>query len=1193
MFLKRLSCQGFKSFADKLDFDFDPGVTGVVGPNGCGKSNIVDSVKWVLGDQSAKSLRGDSMQDVIFSGSGTRKPAGMAQVDLVFDNTDRKLAHDMDEVRITRRLYRTGESEYLLNNQSVRLKDIKELFMDTGIGVTAYSIIEQGKVSYLIQANPQQRRLVFEEAAGISKYKARKVEAQRKLQRVDQNLLRIQDVLKELEKQLRSVKLQAGKARHFQEYDQQLREKRATFSLAEYHRLVQHGDTLRQREQQLSDEITGLRTQITTAETEEAQIRARIDALDAERQTVQQQVLANSGELTEKRERIDQSHQQMTILTSTRARELERLAGEKQKLFRIDRNLQTVQQDLAEADTKLTEAHRVEDELVAEESGLAKELAILEAQSENRKAQIIEFLRRATQLQNEIQSLEREHRHLESERERLLQRRQQMETELDSLAGTRADIESRAQSLAELIQSQTQQLDLKQQEASRLGEDQARLNAQLGAAREHRSGLLSRKQTLADLERKLEGVDAGVREVLHRKEQDAEGRAFSYVWGMVADLIAADVAHAALIETALGEFDQYLVVEDSKAMMADADLLADFPGRVPALCVDLLPPFVDGRDYSEQEGFVAYAMNLVRYPSAAEPLVRHLLGHTIIVRSLEDAVRLAQQNPPAYRYVTLSGQLLDPMGVCQMGPAGARTGLISRKSELRDIDQHIAEVDQRIALMQQQVEQASSEAAILQHQQQELRNARADARAAEAENNAARNATQNAMNRLNLAQPELTRDLEAVDARILDAGHRSMQSAEHLGKIEKEQQLEQQQVNEILTRIEAARQRRADVNASVTNAKVRVAQITQQRSGLNEQVRGLHQSRSASEEAVRQAASEAEQAAHHIQQSERQILAAQSRLADLYVEKEGLDRRMLESSRARESLAVHIEELASFVKTHRTQLETSESAINSVQMDLRESQIRTEELVLRIQEELNVDLAAAYAGYQHQEQDWAAVEAEIAELKEKIRRLGNVNLDAIAEQAQLEDRESFLAGQNQDLSSAKTQLEELIEHLNKECRERFTQTFEAVRGHFNEMFRKLFGGGKADVFLEQPPEGQPMDVLEAGIEIQARPPGKELRTNSLLSGGEKTMTAIALLMAIFKSRPAPFAILDEVDAALDEANNERFNRIVSEFLEHTQFIVITHQKPTMSMANVLYGITMQEAGVSKRVSVKFETAAVA
>ena len=1188
MFLKRLTCEGFKSFADRMEFDFQRGVTGIVGPNGCGKSNVVDAIKWVLGDQSAKSLRGDQMQDVIFFGSGTRKSSGLAQVDLTFDNADRALTVDHDEVTITRRLYRTGESEYLINKENVRLKDIKEMFRDTGMGVSGYSIIEQGKVSYLIQANPEQRRVIFEEAAGISKYKARKKEAERKLLRVEQNLLRLEDIIDEVDRRLRSIKYQAGKARSWQLYDQQLREKRATYSLAEYHRLTQQAATLRDEADRLSDEVTRLRTEISEAEAKESQLRSRLDGIEAERQELQRQVLANTAEITEKRERAEQSRQQMDMLTKVKAREQERLAGERQRVFRQQKDAEVVEADLAAMQERLRAAHAEEDRLAGEDGGLARELAVLESRSEDEKAGIIELMRRTSHLNNQVQTLERDRDRLQGEKERLNVRQQQVQAELAELMTTRANQDRRAYELAEQITELSKQLEDKQRESDQLGANQAELNRALAAAKEHRSGMLSRKQTLEDLEYKLEGVDAGVRELLHRKEQDATGQTFDYVWGMVADLVVADVASAVLIETALGEYDQYLVVEDSRRLMADAEMLADFPGRIPTICLDRLPPFIDGRDFSQQEGFVAKVIDLVRYDERCERLVRHLLGHTVIVRTLADAVRMAEQNPPQYRYVTQSGELLDPLGVCQLGPAGGRAGLISRKSELREIDAQIAEVDERITSMTQRVEQTSAEAARLQHEQQELRNARGDTRAAEAENGAARAATQNAVDRLTRTGPEIASEIEAIEMRIADTLQRGAAGRESLEQLEQESAERQKKVEDIQGQINRIRQERTRLSDLLTRAKVQAAELGQQRSTLNDRLRELRAARQASEEAVRVAAMEVEQATGRIAQAERTILAAQARLATLYADKERLDRQMLERGRAREEVARQIEEVAGHMKHDRAALEEVETNANARHMDLRECEIRVEELNTRVQDELNINLAEAYASYEHQDQDWEAVEAEIEELKGKIQRLGNVNLDAISEQEELEQRSNFLGGQRDDLRNAKQQLEELIEQLNTECRERFAQTFEAVRANFNEMFRKLFGGGKADITFEQPPEGQPLDVLEAGIEIMARPPGKELRTNSLLSGGEKTMAAIALLMAIFKSRPSPFALLDEVDAALDEANNERFNRIVLEFLDRTQFVVITHQKPTMSIADVLYGITMQEAGVSKRVSVKFD-----
>jgi len=1094
---------------------------------------------------------------------------------------------DAPEVKITRRLYRSGESEYLINGERVRLKDIKELLMDTGIGLTAYSIIEQGKIAYLIQANPQERRAVFEEAAGISRYKARKKEAVRKLDRVEQNLLRIEDIIEEVEKRLRSVKYQAGKARNWQLYDQQLRAKRATFTLAEYHRLTVELERLQQETARLGDEVTRLRTAISASETREAELRSRMDALDVRRQQLQQQMLAVTAEITEKRERVEQSQRQIDTFMAVRAREQERLASERQRMFRLQRETEQSEAELADVTAKLEAAHAAEDALAARDRELAGQLAALETRAEDEKAGILEVLRRTAQVHNEIESLRRERQQLGQEKQRLLQRQEQVRAEIEQLKHTLAQLEQRARELAEQIEQQRRELEQTQQRAERLDADQAELSRQLAVAKEQRSGLVSRKQTLQDLDRKLEGVEAGIREVLRVKDQEGEAGTFSYVRGMLADAIAVDVAHALLIEAALGEYDQYLLVDDSRALAADVQRLAAMPGRVPVICLDRLPPFVDGRDFSGQAGFVARASDLVRCDEDVRPLVRHLLGRTIVVERFEDALRMAQDNPSGYRYVTRAGEILNSDGFWQLGRAEGRSGLISRKSELAEIDGRISQLDERIGQMSEALERGSAEMARLQETLQSLRHARYEARMAEAENQAEQNATRQALDRLVRSEPEITDDLRAVDLRVAESEQAEAAAARSLETLEAESDRRHECVRDLQNEIASVKAQRAELADQLTQQKVAVAKLGQQRGMLTYRLRGLQSQRQTSVEAVRAAAGQVEQAVLRITQAERVVLEARSRLATLYATRERLDAEVLATGRERQQVAVALEELAASVKAHRTELEQLEEQLNARQIELHESRVRREELVTHTQKELGIDLAEAYKGYEHQDQDWSAVEAEIEELTEKIRRLGNVNLDAIAEQEELEQRAAFLGGQRDDLRAAKNQLEDLIEQLNTECRERFTRTFESVRANFNEMFRKLFGGGRAELVLEKGPDGQPVDVLEAGIEIIARPPGKEMRTNSLLSGGEKTMVAIALLMAIFKSRPSPFALLDEVDAALDEANNERFNRIVQEFLDRTQFVIITHQKPTMSIADVLYGITMQEAGVSRRVSVKF------
>ncbi|MEP0843149.1 MAG: hypothetical protein HRF43_10615, partial [Phycisphaerae bacterium] len=934
-----------------------------------------------------------------------------------------------------------------------------------------------------------------------------------------------------------------------------------------------------------------VRTAISAAEARSALLDADLLKLEAELRQIEQRQLANTAEMTANRERIEGSRQRMEELAAARARAQQRLAAERQRAARLRRQIEEEEAALRAIEGQLQAAHAAVDALTVEDRDLSKELAALRAAAEDEKAAVIELVRRGAALNNERVALDGRRQRLEAERTHRTDRQQQIRVELEALQAARARIADRAAQLAGHIQLHQRQLEEKRQHAARLDAARAELTGQLAAAKEHRSGLTSRRNLLMDLDRKREGVDAGVRELLHRQEQDPTGQTFRYVRGMVADLVAVDVAHAVLIETALGEFDQYLAVTDSEAFFRDAELLADFPGRVQAVCLDRLPPFIDGRDFTGQQGFVAYAMNLVKYPPEAEHLVRHLLGHTIVVRSLDDARLLAGQNPPHYRYVTLAGQMLDPNGLCQLGPAGTRTGLISRKSELREIDAQLREVDERIGVMTERLERTSADMAELEAEQQRLRDAIYEARNQEAENNAADRANAAQIGRLSDEQPIVAAELQSIEVQLADAAERSARLAQAAAALEQERTAREVRIRELDEQATAANQRRAQLNERITEAKVAVGQLAGRRGMLADQLRGLRESQQASDDALRGSALEADDAAARIRQAERTILTAESRLAERYADKERLDRDILAYQHRRELMRYELEQTAARVKADRGALAGVEEQLHARQMESQSTRIHTEELVARVREELGIHLADVYATYSHEEQDWAALEAQIEELREKIRRLGNVNLDAIAEQEELEKRSEFLVAQRDDLRSSRRQLGELIDQLNQECRQRFSETFETVRANFQELFRKLFGGGKADVLMELPPEGQALDVLEAGIEIQARPPGKELQSITLMSGGEKTMTAIALLLAIFRSRPSPFAVMDEVDAALDEANNERFNRIVLEFLDQSQFLIITHSKRTMTIADVLYGVTMQEAGVSKRVSVKFDGAA--
>ncbi|MFO0973992.1 MAG: chromosome segregation protein SMC [Phycisphaerae bacterium] len=1180
MILKKLILHGFKSFADKTEFDFEPGITGIVGPNGCGKSNVVDAIKWALGSQSAKSLRGTQMLDVVFNGSGTRKPSGMSQVDLVFDNADRRLPLDAGEVTVSRRLFRSGESEYLINKQVVRLKDVRDLFLDTGIGVEAYSVIEQGRVDSLLRANPLDRRLIFEEAAGISKYKARKREAQRRLERVNQNLLRLQDIVEELERRLRSIKVQAGKARSYQQYSQRLRELRSVASLAEYHRLIESQQGLDRRAAELSDSVTQMRTRESEHEARASQANVAVLELEQQITTVDGQLLTAQSRLTALEERISGARLRIDEQIGFQDRGRVRAGDLEQQLSAARRELDAHEEQRTQRLAELAAAEQAVAGQQSADQRAADELARLTAELDAEKSGILELVRRASQLSGEITRLELQREHLASDRSRVEQRGEQITRELADLMGRQRAFDERLVEIDRLTAEQSERLAATRQQRESLATRRAALADQLAASKEHRSARQSRREVLAELDRRRDGLHQAVRDILARR--DAQSGAFAYVLGPLGELFEADSDHAPVVEAALGEFEQMLVVSQRDAFLADQAAIEATQGRVAAFCLDCLGPAIAGPDLRDQPGVVAALIDWVRFPAECERLARFLLGRAYVVDDVATARRLLSTLAPTTRFVTRDGVVCEPDGRVAIGARGAGTGTISRRSELRDLVGELAAADEQIDRLTAELSAVDAEAAQTVVRQRELEQAISDAKARRAEAAAHAQALAADVQRLSAEQPGLAREAAELAQQAREAEICQQSSRETMNELQANNAQRERTVAELTARIEQAagarsraaerRPQRASARAS-WGSSARLAEARKQAlSAIAAQAAQL--------EAV---TSDVEAARERVEELQRQISDDTQALADLRAQTAALAAEAARLREQRDERRREIDEHGAALRALRTSLADVEAALHAEQMRLSEVRVHLESLVARVREEMSVDLAEQYARYAPGETDAAAIEAEIAELRGKIERLGNVNLDAIGEQEELEQRHGFLTRQRDDLRESEKQLLELIETLNRESVDRFAKTFAEVREHFAALFKKLFGGGKADVFLENP-----ADVLESGIEIVARPPGKELQSMTLLSGGEKTMTAIALLLAVFKTHPSPFAILDEVDAALDEANNLRFNHVIQEFTSGTQFLIITHSKRTMSIADVLYGVTMQEAGVSKRISVRFD-----
>jgi chromosome segregation protein len=1187
--LKRLELVGFKSFADKTVFEFPPGVTAVVGPNGSGKSNVVDAVRWVLGEQSAKSLRGGEMTDVIFNGSTARKSLGLAEVSMVFDNGRGILATPAAEVQITRRVYRDGEGEYLINGQPSRLKDIKDLFLDTGAGAGAYCIIEQGRVDALLQASTVDRRSIFEEAAGISRFKAKKAETLRKLERVEQNLTRMRDILAEVENQLRSVRLQASKAQRYQEYTGRLRELRLALGLREYRQL---GEQLAGVEQVLG----GLRAELAAAAARSADWTADAQRLETELVTLEETAKADEEAVAQARTEIA-AHEATLAHERGQAAGLEAdVADTRRRLSDADARIAalTESRTAADAEWQEIESHcadqrREVDTLAERLREIVTALADLHRQIETDKSDHLEQMRLAARLQNDAVSAKAHLDQLRRERDRLSVKNAQateslatLDLELETLTGADAELQGRVVAGRYALADRTADRD-----RTRAAIDAMRVR--LADLKAHNSGLASRIEVLENLERTHEGYGAGIHEVLELiTEQTRELPLVGLqacIIGLVGDLLTAPREIAHLLDIALGATAQCVLVRDTdRLVLALAERSEPFAGRV-----SFLPLAEDLDAITVDESLARRADMLVMCErSDLAGLPAQLLGTTWIVPDLATARHLAAARP-GQRYVTLAGELLEADGTLTVGAHQREAGILSRKSELRDLRDEAARVAGQIADGEREladlIEHAeeleghlrtiSQEIGVLAEQAADLRERIGRHRQRRA----------GLHEEVTLSRSELSgldEEIERLDTTWRGAQSRA-EAAEH------EAQRLQMRLEQAEKAVRSREQERVLAQQACTTAQVALAQVEQRLSGLrdrHEQLAGdllqRHQERDG-------LARRRDAALERLTVGERTQLAASAALAECCHTREQAERRLQELAARRDAARTGHRRLHEQMQSAHAAWQARQEQVHAQELQASDFRHRRESLVTRLREDYQIDLVEESskedASQAHVGQQVGPEEAqtEIEDLRRKLSRLGAVNLDSLQELAEMEQREGGLRTQFDDLVAAQKSLQEIIERINRDSRELFTETFTLIRANFQDLFRKLFGGGQADVVLEDE-----ADVLESGIEVMARPPGKELRSISLMSGGEKTLTAVALLLAIFRSKPSPFCLLDEVDAALDEANTARLTGVLREFLDRSQFIIITHAKRTMAAADVLYGVTMQESGVSKRVAVRFE-----
>lgn len=1190
--LKALELAGFKSFADRTRFDFPDGITVVVGPNGSGKSNIVDAIKWVLGSQSAKGLRGKDMSDVIFKGSQTRQPAGAAEATIIFDNADGTLPVDAPEVHVTRRVYRSGESEYLINKQAVRLKDVRDLIRGTGIGIDAYSLIEQGKVDRMLQANAKDRRAIFEEAAGISRFKAKKLEAERRLARVQTNLTRLGDIVDEVASRLKSVRSQASKAERYRQATERLKELRTVVAWTDWNQMLAETESVEKELadanatlKQLEADRERLAAERQTADAELQQIAEQAQQFEAVRSQHAQSIAELNGRreadetsIADLRPTIAKALRRFRLLKRQAGSAAEELKGAAGKLNASARELanvrsrsETVEQHRKKIQEEVDGVLQRRDKIQREHLATVRQVADWESTQQTIHARIAEAERTVLALNSRIETATEELDESNKESEAASARCEDLKQKIE-----------RASSDVRIANSKAEE---NRRTLARRQEEQAGLKTRL-------EGVRQRHIVLEDLQRRQEGVSGGVRTLLGEPGEGLGGpnenshRFSSSVVGMVADFISADVKIAKMIDAALGPRSQYVVVTGTAIQDALQAGQLEIDGRVGLLRLDDLPAErpAERIKLDGLEGVIGRADRLVRYEPEHETLVRHLLSSTWVVDSLSSALKLRKLGGRDLRFVTEKGEILEIDGASILGPTASATGLISRRSELEaaaeEIEHYtfqISDNEKEIRRLAVLVEQQDSE---LGRAEQVERGLVTDLAGAEAER---RHAVERQSLRQNVFK-ELQQELASAQE-TQDSSHR--QDVDLQGQIQQGRkkietlELESAEMEEMLSETQSALQA---ATSAVMDVSVDLARAEQKHEALSVTIENQRRDQNERESAVGEALAGADSGRERLKMLDARIAEAANQLAELKSKSEENESQLRQL--AEKSAAVrqtNREVIVESEKAMKAAAKASE-AVHAITSRRENLTMRADTLAERLQEDYQIDLRNDEPPEDLQQpEDRKAVEDEISRLRDQLQRTSNVNMEALHELEGLQERYDHLNSQYEDLTAAKDSLQRIIGRINADSRRLFLDTLEAIRQNFQKLYRKSFGGGHADLVLEDSE-----DPLEAGVEIVATPPGKPSFSNSLLSGGEKALTAVALLMSIFQYRPSPFCVLDEVDAPFDEANIGRFVTVLNEFLDHSKFVVVTHSKKTMTAATTLYGVTMQESGVSKQVSIRFE-----
>ena len=1180
LYFKKIEIHGFKSFAEYVNIEFHDGITCIVGPNGSGKSNISDAIKWVLGEQSPKSLRGGKMQDVIFAGTEKRKPRGMAEVTLTIDNTRSILPIDYTEVAVTRRMYRSGESEYSINNNTCRLRDIKELFMDTGIGVDGYSIIGQGKISEIINSKPENRRELFEEAAGIVKYRTRKNEAERKLNSTNQNLLRIYDIIKELELRVEPLREESQLAKEFLE----LKERYKTI---EINLTLKNIDNLEERLKAYHDEIEALKTDIEKYMDEKQRIDENYYTNKIKNEELSKSSIEIQENLIEKIENISHGENQVKINNEKKLsidKDYVRLSSEletiESKIEKEKKELVTQKESQGISQKKFEEVKKLQlekDTYIEERNRLVDQKKL---ESETLKSKLIES-------QNNIFTKKSEVQNIESLRNSLDKRKNQIENESATQKNENTEIDDNFQkfsneknNIQSKIESNTTELQNMKIKYNEEIFNERQLIDKLNVANNKLSESVTRQKLLIDLDNSYEGYNNAVKYLMKNDHIKAG------IHGVVADVVDVPAGFEVAIETAFGAALQNIICQDDYSAKRAIDLLKrNRAGRVTFLPVESIKSYSKNMDHnriSKLKGFKGLAVERISFNETYREIMNYLVGRVVIADNIENAIAMSKSVGNGMRVVTLEGEVINSSGAISGGSFKTNTNsILSRKAETRKLSDTIIELEEEYNKIKVEIEakkriiKNTSERIITVDNELKIKNSKF----MEIENEL--NKIENSINLIKLTEGKRENEILEIQLEEKNASDIIEKLNIEIKKMIYEAKSTESKAKESTLDYEATNIAKANLIEEINNLKLNVVSRENEYNNLCESIRRI-------ETTITGLVNEMSCKTNMVSQLEKQRVVIENenidyeeKLTSMRLEKEQTEIAQKEHAEEREKLAKLLEEKTERKENIDKEINNIQTKKHEIEIKLTKSETQIDGLKDKLWDEFEISYIQAIE-MKNSDFKVSIASKEAREIRERLREIGDVNIGSINEYETVRERYDFLIEQRDDLLEAIETLQKVIEDMDKIIRVNFLDTFNKVAKNFTEVFSEIFGGGRAELKMNNED-----DILTTGIEIIAQPPGKNLRNINLLSGGEKTLTAVALTFAILKVKPTPFCILDEIEAALDDVNINRFVSYLKNF-EDIQFVLVTHQKATMEFADVLYGVTMAEQGISKVLSLKLE-----